>query len=108
MLMPGGHRQSAGRRALRPMTHDGQSAARVSGACFRWARRQARPLRWRGCNAVPREIAVEKLQQQLKRGLHRAGSRIRRAYEGISDCEEGQSRLSCGCFACSNDGFNPR
>src|SRR6266550_2133821 len=49
------------------MTHDGQSAARVSGACFAMgeAAGTAAALALDG-NAVPRDIAVEKLQQQLK------------------------------------------
>src|SRR5258708_16035160 len=49
------------------MTHDGQSAARVSGACFAMgeAAGTAAALALDG-NAMPRDIAVEKLQQQLK------------------------------------------
>jgi hypothetical protein len=49
------------------MTHDGQSAARVSGACFAMgeAAGTAAALALDG-NAVPRHIAVEKLQQQLR------------------------------------------
>jgi hypothetical protein len=49
------------------MTHDGQSAARVSGACFAMgeAAGSAAALALDG-NAMPGEIAVEKLQQQLK------------------------------------------
>jgi hypothetical protein len=49
------------------MTHDGQSAARVSGACFVMgeAAGTAAALALDG-NAVPREIAVAKLQLQLK------------------------------------------
>src|SRR6266478_7456229 len=49
------------------MTHDGQSAARVSGACFVMgeAAGTAAALALDG-NAVPREIAVGRLQQQLK------------------------------------------
>src|ERR1700694_1626381 len=49
------------------MTHDGQSAARVSGACFAMgeAAGSAAALALDG-NAMPRDIAVEKLQQQLK------------------------------------------
>ena len=49
------------------MTHDGQSAARVSGACFAMgeAAGSAAALALDG-NAMPREIAVEKLQHQLK------------------------------------------
>src|SRR5438445_2047469 len=55
----------AGRCA--PMPHDGQSAARVSGACFAMgeAAGSAAALALDG-NAMPRDIAVEKLQQQLK------------------------------------------
>jgi hypothetical protein len=49
------------------MTHDGQSAARVSGACFAMgeAAGTAAALALDG-NAMPRHIAVEKLQQRLK------------------------------------------
>ena len=49
------------------MTHDGQSAARVSGACFAMgeAAGMAAALALSG-NTNPRDIAVEKLQQQLK------------------------------------------
>src|SRR2546429_8238267 len=49
------------------MTHDGQSAARVSGACFAMgeAAGTAAALAL-DSNAMPRDIAVEKLQQQLK------------------------------------------
>ena len=49
------------------MTHDGQSAARVSGACFAMgeAAGTAAALALSG-NTIPRDIAVEKLQQQLK------------------------------------------
>src|SRR5882724_7740442 len=49
------------------MTHDGQSAARVSGACFAMgeAAGQAAALALSG-NTIPRDIAVEKLQQQLR------------------------------------------
>jgi hypothetical protein len=49
------------------MTHDGQSAARVSGACFAMgeAAGSAAALALSG-NTIPRDIAVEKLQQQLK------------------------------------------
>jgi FAD dependent oxidoreductase len=49
------------------MTHDGQSAARVSGACFAMgeAAGNAAALALSG-NTIPRDIAVEKLQQQLK------------------------------------------
>src|SRR5579862_466653 len=49
------------------MTHDGQSAARVSGACFAMgeAAGTAAALALGG-NTIPRDIAVEKLQAQLK------------------------------------------
>jgi hypothetical protein len=49
------------------MTHDGQSAARVSGACFAMgeAAGTAAALAL-GANTIPRDIAVEKLQVQLK------------------------------------------
>jgi FAD dependent oxidoreductase len=49
------------------MTHDGQSAARVSGACFAMgeAAGTAAALALSG-NTLPRDIAVEKLQQQLQ------------------------------------------
>ncbi len=49
------------------MTHDGQSAARVSGACFAMgeAAGTAAALALDG-NAMPRDIAVEKLQQTLQ------------------------------------------
>jgi hypothetical protein len=67
MLMPEGldNLLVAGRCAS--MTHDGQSAARVSGACFAMgeAAGTAAALALDG-NAMPRDIAVEKLQQTLK------------------------------------------
>jgi hypothetical protein len=49
------------------MTHDGQSAARVSGACFAMgeAAGTAAALALSG-NTLPRDVAVEKLQQQLQ------------------------------------------
>ena len=49
------------------MTHDGQSAARVSGACFAMgeAAGTAAALALDG-NAAPRDIAVDTLQNQLK------------------------------------------
>jgi hypothetical protein len=49
------------------MTHDGQSAARVSGACFAMgeAAGAAASLALSG-NTIPRDIAVEKLQQALQ------------------------------------------
>jgi hypothetical protein len=49
------------------MTHDGQSAARVSGACFAMgeAAGTAAALAL-SSNTIPRDIAAEKLQQQLK------------------------------------------
>jgi hypothetical protein len=50
------------------MTHDGQSAARVSGACFAMGEAVgiAADLALSG-NTIPRDIAVEKLQQALQR-----------------------------------------
>jgi ribulose 1,5-bisphosphate synthetase/thiazole synthase len=49
------------------MTHDGQSAARVSGACFAMgeAAGTAAALALGG-NTIPREIAVGRLQEQLR------------------------------------------
>jgi FAD-dependent oxidoreductase family protein len=49
------------------MTHDGQSAARVSGACFAMgeAAGTAAALALSG-NTPPRDIAIEKLQEALK------------------------------------------
>jgi hypothetical protein len=49
------------------MTHDGQSAARVSGACFAMgeAAGTAAALALGG-NTMPRDIAIDKLQAQLK------------------------------------------
>jgi hypothetical protein len=49
------------------MTHEGQSAARVSGACFAMGEAvgAAADLALSG-NTIPRDIAVEKLQQTLK------------------------------------------
>jgi hypothetical protein len=67
MLVPEGIHNllMAGRCAS--MTHDGQSAARVSGACFAMgeAAGSAAALALSG-NTIPRDIAVEKLQQTLK------------------------------------------
>jgi ribulose 1,5-bisphosphate synthetase/thiazole synthase len=67
MLVPEGidNLQVAGRCAS--MTHEGQSAARVSGACFAMgeAAGTAAALALAG-NGSPREIAVEKLQRQLR------------------------------------------
>jgi hypothetical protein len=67
MLIPEGidNLLVAGRCAS--MTHDGQSAARVSGACFAMgeAAGTAAALALDG-NAMPRDIAVDKLQIQLK------------------------------------------
>src|SRR5436190_24248522 len=67
MLVPDGidNLLVAGRCAS--MTHDGQSAARVSGACFAMgeAAGAAAALALDG-NALPRDIGVEKLQQRLK------------------------------------------
>lgn len=66
MLIPDGvdNLLVAGRCAS--MTHEGQSAARVSGACFVMgeAAGTAAALALSG-NAIPRDISVEKLQQQL-------------------------------------------
>jgi hypothetical protein len=49
------------------MTHDGQSAARVSGACFAMgeAAGSAAALALSG-NTIPRDVAVDRLQTQLK------------------------------------------
>lgn len=67
MLVPEGidNLLMAGRCAS--MTHEGQSAARVSGACFAMgeAAGLAASLALSG-NTIPRDIAVEKLQQMLK------------------------------------------
>jgi FAD-dependent oxidoreductase family protein len=67
MLVPEGidNLLVAGRCAS--MTHDGQSAARVSGACFAMgeAAGTAAALALSG-NTPPRDIAVEKLQGQLR------------------------------------------
>jgi len=67
MLVPEGvdNLLVAGRCAS--MTHEGQSAARVSGACFAMgeAAGSAAALALSG-NTIPRDIAVEKLQQGLK------------------------------------------
>jgi hypothetical protein len=67
MLVPRGvgNLLVAGRCAS--MTHDGQSAARVSGACFAMgeAAGTAAALALSG-NTPPRDIAIEKLQQALK------------------------------------------
>jgi hypothetical protein len=67
MLVPQGidNLLMAGRCAS--MTHDGQSAARVSGACFAMgeAAGAAAALALSG-NTIPRDIAVEKLQQALQ------------------------------------------
>ncbi|MGB6394987.1 MAG: FAD-dependent oxidoreductase [Bradyrhizobium sp.] len=67
MLLPQGvdNLLVAGRCAS--MTHDGQSAARVSGACFAMgeAAGSAAALALSG-NTIPRDIAVEKLQQALQ------------------------------------------
>jgi hypothetical protein len=68
MLVPEGldNLLMAGRCAS--MTHEGQSAARVSGGCFVMgeAAGTAAALALGG-NTNPRDIAVEKLQQQLTR-----------------------------------------
>lgn len=67
MLVPEGvdNLLMAGRCAS--MTHEGQSAARVSGACFAMgeAAGSAAALALSG-NTIPRDIAVEKLQQALR------------------------------------------
>lgn len=67
MLVPEGvdNLLMAGRCAS--MTHEGQSAARVSGACFAMgeAAGSAAALALSG-NTIPRDIAVEKLQQALQ------------------------------------------
>jgi FAD dependent oxidoreductase len=67
MLLPEGvdNLLVAGRCAS--MTHDGQSAARVSGGCFVMgeAAGTAAALALSG-NTIPRDIAVEKLQQALQ------------------------------------------
>jgi FAD dependent oxidoreductase len=67
MLVPEGidNLLAAGRCAS--MTHEGQSAARVSGACFAMgeAAGTAAALALSG-NTPPRDIAIEKLQQTLK------------------------------------------
>jgi hypothetical protein len=67
MLVPAGidNLLVAGRCAS--MTHDGQSAARVSGGCFVMgeAAGMAAALALGG-NIIPRDIAVEELQQRLK------------------------------------------
>ncbi len=67
MLVPEGvdNLLVAGRCAS--MTHEGQSAARVSGACFAMgeAAGSAAALALSG-NRIPRDIAVEKLQETLK------------------------------------------
>jgi hypothetical protein len=66
MLIPDGvdNLLVAGRCAS--MTHEGQSAARVSGACFVMgeAAGTAAAMALSG-NTIPRDISVEKLQQQL-------------------------------------------
>jgi hypothetical protein len=68
MLIPEGldNLLVAGRCAS--MTHDGQSAARVSGVCFAMgeAAGTAAALALDG-NAMPRDVAVQTLQQKLKR-----------------------------------------
>src|SRR3954454_24411267 len=67
MLVPQGidNLLMAGRCAS--MTHEGQSAARVSGACFAMGEAVgiAADLALSG-NTIPRDITVEKLQQTLK------------------------------------------
>ena len=82
MLVPEGvdNLLMAGRCAS--MTHDGQSAARVSGACFAMgeAAGTAAALALGG-NTIPRDIAAEKLQLQL-----RAKAPL---LEGIRPCRKG-------------------
>ena len=67
MLTPAGldNLLVAGRCAS--MTHDGQSAARVSGACFAMGEAAgiAAALAL-SANTIPRDIAIEKLQQTLQ------------------------------------------
>ncbi len=67
MLVPKGvdNLLIAGRCAS--MTHDGQSAARVSGACFAMGEAvgSAAALALSG-NTIPRDIGIEKLQQALQ------------------------------------------
>src|SRR5712672_1538781 len=66
MLVPKGvdNLLIAGRCAS--MTHDGQSAARVSGACFAMGEAAGSAVALAlGGNTNPRDIAVEKLQQAL-------------------------------------------
>jgi hypothetical protein len=67
MLVPNGidNLLVAGRCAS--MTHEGQSAARVSGACFAMgeAAGTAAALALAG-NTIPRDIAVDRLQDRLK------------------------------------------
>jgi hypothetical protein len=69
MLVPEGvdNLLVAGRCAS--MTHEGQSAARVSGACFAMgeAAGMAASLALSG-NTPPRDIAVDRLQHALKQG----------------------------------------
>jgi hypothetical protein len=68
MLIPEGldNLLVAGRCAS--MTHDGQSAARVSGACFAMgeAAGTAAALALGG-NTIPRDIAIDKLQLELRK-----------------------------------------
>ena len=77
MLVPDGvdNLLVAGRCAS--MTHDGQSAARVSGGCFAMgeAAGTAAALALDG-NAMPRDIAVGKVAEPVERagGFYRAGS----------------------------------
>ena len=68
------------------MTHEGQSAARVSGACFAMgeAAGQAAALALSG-NTIPRDIAVEKLQQRLMDDGAFIG-RDQKVPGGIVDC----------------------
>ncbi len=68
------------------MTHDGQSAARVSGACFAMgeAAGVAAALALGG-NTMPRDIAVDKLQEQLKQQGAFIG-RDQAVPEGLMNC----------------------
>ena len=93
MLVPEGidNLLVAGRCAS--MTHEGQSAARVSGACFAMgeAAGTAAALALVG-NTIPRDIAVEKLQQTVETTgrLHRAGPG--RARRPVTDCTNDEER----------------
>jgi FAD dependent oxidoreductase len=97
------------------MTHDGQSAARVSGACFAMgeAAGTAAALALSG-NTIPRDIAMEKLRHALNSRVHlsggiracRWGSETRRRSKlddricaagfGRSACDDGDRRRAGG------------